>query len=422
MTNIVEMQSNSISNLEPGKLCSFDLEMIDEATAPLIHQSARFLFINGGSGTIQIQNVDYELKAGALVAISPWQISNVTKVNKTLQYYIVVYRFDIVNQLKKSFFNVENGPVNVINEMHQCPVVYCDSQHYDKIIGIFHNIRDETGIESTFTQSEPDKLSSIYLTTLLVELSVLYSRIVAANNCMQKNNRFKDRSEILQYMYNHLSSKLTLEMLSKIFYMSKSSISTYIKLNTGMSFFDLLNEMRVGKTISYLLYTDLTLDELANILGYVDASHISKVFLARIGMRANEYRKTYQRIGDICKVKESRKAYSIIEFIFRNYKEDITPKTLANEFNISISELQQTLLYQVEKNFEDFLNYIRINHASELLLKTDQTITEVAMEVGYNSYKTFTRNFLKLRVMTPSAYRKSVTMQSDISGNDVTRK
>ena len=412
MTNIVEMQSNSISNLEPGKLCSFDLEMIDAATAPLIHQSARFLFINEGSGTIQIQNVDYELKAGALVAISPWQISNVTKVNKTLQYYLVVYRFDIVNQLIKSFFNVENGQVNVINGMYQYPVTYCDTRQYDKISGIFHNIRDEVGIESTFTQAEPDKLSSIYLTSLLVELSVSYSRIATSNNSTQKNDRFVDKSEILQYMYNHLSSKLTLEMLSKIFYMSKSSISSYINQVTGMSFFDLLNEMRVGKTISFLLYTDLTLDELAKILGYVDASHISKVFLTRVGMRANEYRKTYQRIGDICKVKENRKAYSIVEFIFRNYKEDITPKMLANEFKITVSELQQTLLYQVEKNFEDYLNCVRINYASELLLKTDRTITDIAMEVGYNSYKTFTRNFLKFRVMTPSVYRKSVTIQS----------
>ena len=53
---------------------------------------------------------------------------------------------------------------------------------------------------------------------------------------------------------------------------------------TGLSFFDLLNEMRIGKTVNYLLYTDLTVEELAEILGYVDASHLSKVFSARVGM------------------------------------------------------------------------------------------------------------------------------------------
>ena len=54
--------------------------------------------------------------------------------------------------------------------------------------------------------------------------------------------------------------------------MSESSISNYITLTTGLSFFDLLNEMRVGKTINFLLYTNLTMEELAEILGFVDSS------------------------------------------------------------------------------------------------------------------------------------------------------
>ena len=35
--------------------------------------------------------------------------------------------------------------------------------------------------------------------------------------------------------------------------------------------------------MNYLLYTDLTLEELAEILGFVDGAHISKVFKARTG-------------------------------------------------------------------------------------------------------------------------------------------
>ncbi len=36
-------------------------------------------------------------------------------------------------------------------------------------------------------------------------------------------------------MYNHLSEKLTLSNLSKLFFMSESSISNYITLTTGLS-------------------------------------------------------------------------------------------------------------------------------------------------------------------------------------------
>ena len=60
---------------------------------------------------------------------------------------------------------------------------------------------------------------------------------------------------------------------------------------------------------------------------------------------------------------------------------------------------------QVEFNFEDFLNQIRVNHACELLITTDLTVLDVALDVGYNSQKTLTRNFVKLKVMTPSAFR-----------------
>jgi AraC-type DNA-binding domain-containing proteins len=45
------------------------------------------------------------------------------------------------------------------------------------------------------------------------------------------------------------------------------------------------------------------------------------------------------------------------------------------------------------------------------LLKTDNSIIDIAIEVGYNTVKSFTRNFLKLKVMTPGAFRRTVTLQ-----------
>ena len=195
--------------------------------------------------------------------------------------------------------------------------------------------------------------------------------------------------------------------------MSESSISNYITLTTGLSFFDLLNEMRVGKTINFLLYTNLTMEELAEILGFVDSSHISKVFAARIGMKANDFRKTYQNVYEMCNIKMTRDAYDIVAYIYRNYAEDLTPQNTADRFHISIKELNTILLYQVEKNFPDFLNFVRVNRASELLKNTDQTITQIAIDVGFNNAKTLTRNFLRYRTMTPGAFRQNIGLQDN---------
>ena len=85
----------------------------------------------------------------------------------------------------------------------------------------------------------------------------------------------------------------------------------------------------------------------------------------------------------------------------------LTAESVAKEFGISRDELQRMLLCLVEKNFDSFLNYVRVQQACRLLTTTAATITSIAIEVGYNTVKSFTRNFLRFMVMTPSSYRKA---------------
>ena len=214
-----------------------------------------------------------------------------------------------------------------------------------------------------------------------------------------------DYREVLRYMYLHCNEKITLQELASQFYCSKSTISAHITAMTGLSFFDLLNEMRIGKTANYLLYTDMTLKEMAEVLGYVDESHISKVFAARLGTKIGEYRKTYQKVENICRIEETRLAFTIVNYIYRNYSSDLSAKNVAQTFGVSAVRLNELLIYQIERNFEEYLNYIRVNRACELLIETKLTVLEIALEVGYHTSKTLTRSFLKQRQITPSAFR-----------------
>ena len=54
------------------------------------------------------------------------------------------------------------------------------------------------------------------------------------------------------------------------------------------------------------------------------------------------------------------------------------------------------------------MGQIRVNRACELLAYTRKTVLDIALDVGFHNQKTFTRNFLKYRQMTPSAYRAAV--------------
>jgi AraC-like DNA-binding protein len=56
--------------------------------------------------------------------------------------------------------------------------------------------------------------------------------------------------------------------------------------------------------------------------------------------------------------------------------------------------------------FSDFVNRIRISKACELLAHSDQYITTICYDVGFNNVANFNRRFFDHKQVTPSDYRK----------------
>ena len=410
MSELIEIQSITRSHWDQSKFCSFSHEVIDCPTAPLIHQEARFLFINRGSGTLLIQNRPYHIQPNMLISLLPWQISQVTEVTETWQYYLIIYNQESVRRIAritKIFYDSDDGtPTPWISHMEEHPVRLCSGNQLPQLSRIFEMLRNEIGLETSCHPGSPLPMHNTLIINYLVEIIVFFERMLLADGSARPVAI--DPSDILRYMYIHCREKLTLKMLSQLFYYSESSISSYLTRVTGLSFFDLLNEIRVGQIANFLLYTDLTLEELADLLGYVDISHISKVFAARSGSKIKEYQKTYQKVENICMIEESQLSCRIITYVYRNYCKDLTAGEVARMFGLNVTKLNYLFLCQTERNFSEFLSRLRINRACDLLLHTSKTVDDIAAEVGYNSVKTFNRHFLKQRNLQPSAFRRKM--------------
>lgn len=258
-----------------------------------------------------------------------------------------------------------------------------------------------------------DKLNSIYLISLIAELLVYFYRSLnKSKSCTEKSGI--EKIEIFHYIYNHLNENIRLRDLSKVFYMSESAISKYIYETVGYSYSELLTNMRVARTINFLLHSYLTLDKVAGVLGYSDASHVSKTFSDQVGFRINDYRRNYGKMNCISKIKENNLKFMIVNYIYNRHDTDLNSHMVAKEFDINVSELNEILKYEVEMQFDEFLNYIRINKACSLLLNTGKLVSDIAYEVGYNNTKTFTRNFNKYKSMAPSEFRKKAYLQSKL--------
>jgi AraC-like DNA-binding protein len=98
--------------------------------------------------------------------------------------------------------------------------------------------------------------------------------------------------------------------------------------------------------------------------------------------------------------------WHIIHHIQRSYQEPLMLSDLANVFAMSMSRISECIKEITGQTFVQYLNDLRIRHACSLLISTEMSVSEIAYEVGYGSYKTFSRLFRIQKGVVPTAYRK----------------
>ncbi|MBH5317034.1 helix-turn-helix transcriptional regulator [Paenibacillus sp. GSMTC-2017] len=104
--------------------------------------------------------------------------------------------------------------------------------------------------------------------------------------------------------------------------------------------------------------------------------------------------------------KRSASVWPIIHFIHQHYQDEIALSSLAKRYSMSVSRISEVIKETTGQTFVHFLRDLRIRHACSLLASTEMNIAEIAMEVGYGSYPTFSRVFRESKGMSPKDYRR----------------
>ncbi len=97
---------------------------------------------------------------------------------------------------------------------------------------------------------------------------------------------------------------------------------------------------------------------------------------------------------------------SIFAFVEERYREECTLQDLAAVLGYDYAYLSRYFKKSTALSFTEYLNRYRLNKACYLLDNTDASIVQCAFDVGYNSLRTFNRNFKRIFSMSPAEYRK----------------
>jgi len=129
--------------------------------------------------------------------------------------------------------------------------------------------------------------------------SELISILRVAENCYlggtsesdsPKGDRTKGGQEILRYIRNHIDSDLSLSELSALFHTNRTTLTQRIKELTGLTPAQYVLEERLNQSCPDLLFTSLSVENIALKYGFSGENYYIRAFRKRFGKSPLQYR------------------------------------------------------------------------------------------------------------------------------------
>ena len=98
----------------------------------------------------------------------------------------------------------------------------------------------------------------------------------------------------------------------------------------------------------------------------------------------------------------------VIEYLHSSLDKKITVEEMAKTARMSSSHFSRIFKKEIGKSPIDYLNQIRLERVKKLLLSGDKSITEIALECGFNSSAYLSACFYKKHKLSPTDYQRSM--------------
>ena len=101
--------------------------------------------------------------------------------------------------------------------------------------------------------------------------------------------------------------------------------------------------------------------------------------------------------------------YQSVEYVAKNFREKISLEQMAYDLGVSKYVLSRLFSKTFHCNFTSYVNGVRLNYAMSMLEGTNEPITNICFECGFESQRTFNRVFKERYRLSPREYRNKVS-------------
>ena len=247
----------------------------DWHSVPHTHNHAELFYIVGGKGQFLIEDQLYPVNTNHLVIINP----NVTHTEVSLNAQPLEYIVLGIEGVELSITENSNGQFCILDHFESMDITSC-----------LRNILREMELK----QPGYEDICQAFMEILIIRLMRSTGLSVPAEP--QNNVGNHQCAAVRRYIDHHFKESLTLDQLASEAHMNKFYLSHAFKQEYGVSPINYMISRRINESKYLLAETDLSLSQIAQLLGFSSLSYFSQVFRKTQGVSPMEYRQDTKHV------------------------------------------------------------------------------------------------------------------------------
>ncbi len=248
------------------------------------HDFWEFIYVDKGAVRISMDDVELVLKKGEIAFHQPNEFHKVVASEDTAPNLVVV-SFDCTSPAMKFF-------------KHQ--VLHIDDREHSLLAEILIEARKllDCPLDNPYTQYMPKKSSApsdceqyirLCLELFLLHIRRRYTSSTAIPDTIIKKNRTELFMQIVEYMENHISSKLTVEQICHDNMIGRTQLQKVFQKECGMGVIEYFSKLKINTAKHMIRSSKLNFSQISEKLGYTSVHYFSRQFKKITDMTPSEY-------------------------------------------------------------------------------------------------------------------------------------
>lgn len=279
------LQLTDYPNRDSALPLHINIHRLKQGYPPHRHDFLEFSYVTEGQGSEWINGVRHPMQPGTFSLILPYQIHEIeTGPGQTLELVNCMFGLDLLMGTSSH----EGLGRLLAEDASLSPHLQMTGRVHERLLLLLRQMLEE--------YERSDDWRGAMLRAKLTEVLIVFDRErrsvqhrpeEASTNLVTANPIWR----VLHYIQRHHQEPLTLSILSERFAISMSRISERIKEATGLSFMQLLSELRIRHACSLLASTGMNVSEVCYEVGFGSYKTFVRLFRDRVGMSPTAYRK-----------------------------------------------------------------------------------------------------------------------------------